>query len=136
MQGFTTNDKGEKVGYNTMIYSESEVERIAHVAFQAAQKRGKRLTSVEKSNVLEVSQLWKEVVTRVGEGYPDVELTHMYIDNAAMQMIRNPKSFDTIVTGNIFGDILSDEASMLTGSLGMLPSASISDNGVLVDPCC
>lgn len=120
---------GERVGYNTDIYSESEVERIARVAFEAARKRSNRLCSVEKSNVLEVSQLWKDVVIRVGQEYPDVELSHMYIDNAAMQMIRNPKSFDTIVTGNIFGDILSDEASMLTGSLGMLPSASISDDG-------
>jgi len=121
---------GERVGYNTDIYSESEIDRIARVAFEAARKRKGRLCSVEKSNVLEVSQLWKEVVTRIGEkDYPDVELSHMYIDNAAMQMIRNPKSFDTIVTGNIFGDILSDEASMLTGSLGMLPSASISSGG-------
>lgn len=120
---------GERVGFNTDVYSESEVERIARVAFEAARKRGGRLCSVEKSNVLEVSQLWKEVVTRVGADYPDVELSHMYIDNAAMQLIRNPRSFDTIVTGNIFGDILSDEASMLTGSLGMLPSASISDDG-------
>lgn len=120
---------GERVGYNTDIYSESEVDRIARVAFEAARKRSKRLCSVEKSNVLEVSQLWKDVVIRVGQEYPDVELSHMYIDNAAMQMIRNPKSFDTIVTGNIFGDILSDEASMLTGSLGMLPSASISGDG-------
>ena len=120
---------GERVGYNTDIYSESEVERIAHVAFEAARKRKGRLCSVEKSNVLEVSQLWKQVVTRIAEQYPDVELSHMYIDNAAMQLIRNPKSFDTIVTGNIFGDILSDEASMLTGSLGMLPSASISADG-------
>lgn len=120
---------GERVGYNTDVYSESEVERIARVAFEAARKRSGRLCSVEKSNVLEVSQLWKEVVTRVGKDFPDVELSHMYIDNAAMQLIRNPKSFDTIVTGNIFGDILSDEASMLTGSLGMLPSASISNDG-------
>lgn len=121
---------GERVGFNTDVYSESEVERIARVAFEAARKRGRRLCSVDKSNVLEVSQLWREVVTRVGEAdYPDVELTHMYIDNAAMQLIRNPRSFDTIVTGNIFGDILSDEASMLTGSLGMLPSASISGDG-------
>ncbi|KAK9909656.1 hypothetical protein WJX75_005663 [Coccomyxa subellipsoidea] len=128
-RGFTTNQQGDRVGFNTMIYSEPEVERIAHVAFQLAQKRQGRLCSVEKSNVLEVSMLWKEVVTRVGEQYPDVELTHMYVDNAAMQIIRNPKSFDTIVTGNIFGDILSDAASMLTGSLGMLPSASTSDDG-------
>lgn len=120
---------GEKVGFNTAIYSESEVERIARVAFEAARKRGKKLCSVEKSNVLEVSQLWRDVVTRVASDYPDVELSHMYVDNAAMQLIRNPKSFDTIVTGNIFGDILSDEASMLTGSLGMLPSASISADG-------
>ncbi|PSC69987.1 3-isopropylmalate dehydrogenase [Micractinium conductrix] len=120
---------GERVGFNTDIYSESEVERIARVAFEAAMKRGKRLCSVEKSNVLEVSQLWKDVVIRLAGEYPEVELSHMYIDNAAMQMIRNPREFDTIVTGNIFGDILSDEASMLTGSLGMLPSASISEPG-------
>lgn len=120
---------GERVGFNTDIYSESEVERIARVAFDAAMKRGRKLCSVDKSNVLEVSQLWRDVVIRVGKEYPDVELTHMYIDNAAMQLIRNPRSFDTIVTGNIFGDILSDEASMLTGSLGMLPSASISGDG-------
>eukprot|EP00889_Picochlorum_renovo_P005457 jgi/Picre1/32487/NNA_007833.t1 len=121
---------GERIGYNTDIYSESEVQRIARVAFEAARKRNSRLCSVDKSNVLEVSRLWRESVTALGEKeYPDVDLSHMYIDNAAMQLIRNPKSFDTIVTGNIFGDILSDEASMLTGSLGMLPSASISDDG-------
>mmetsp|Transcript_23250 Transcript_23250/g.59384 ORF Transcript_23250/g.59384 Transcript_23250/m.59384 type:complete len:393 (-) Transcript_23250:301-1479(-) len=128
-RGFGTNDKGERIGYNTDVYSEPEVERIARVAFDAARKRGKRLCSVEKSNVLEVSQLWKEVVIRVGKEYPDVELSHMYIDNAAMQLLRNPKYFDVIVTGNIFGDILSDEASMLAGSLGLLPSASISGAG-------
>jgi 3-isopropylmalate dehydrogenase len=128
-RGFGTNDKGDRIGYNTDVYSEPEVERIARVAFEAAQKRGKRLCSVEKSNVLEVSQLWKEVVIRVGKDYPDVELTHMYIDNAAMQLLRNPRYFDVVVTGNIFGDILSDEASMLAGSLGMLPSASISGEG-------
>ncbi|GAB4815202.1 hypothetical protein N2152v2_002248 [Parachlorella kessleri] len=127
-RGFDTRN-GERVGYNTDVYSESEVERIARVGFESARKRRGQLCSVEKSNVLEVSQLWKEVVTRVGKDYPDVELSHMYVDNAAMQLIRNPKAFDTIVTGNIFGDILSDEASMLTGSLGMLPSASISDKG-------
>ena len=121
---------GERVGFNTEIYSESEVERIARVGFEAAMKRSKRLCSVEKSNVLEASQLWKDVVTRIGKDYPEVELTHMYIDNAAMQLVRNPKFFDTIVTGNIFGDILSDEASMLTGSLGMLPSASIGDGSL------
>ncbi|GBF94885.1 3-isopropylmalate dehydrogenase [Raphidocelis subcapitata] len=128
-RGFGINDKGERIGFNTDVYSESEVERIARVAFEAAQKRGKRLCSVEKSNVLEVSQLWKEVVIRVGKDYPDVELSHMYIDNAAMQLLRNPRYFDVVVTGNIFGDILSDEASMLAGSLGMLPSASISGEG-------
>jgi 3-isopropylmalate dehydrogenase len=121
---------GERVGYNTDIYSESEVQRIARVAFEAARKRGGKLCSVDKANVLEVSRLWKETVQALGDSqYSDVELSHMFIDNAAMQLIRNPKSFDTIVTGNIFGDILSDEASMLTGSLGMLPSASISDDG-------
>jgi 3-isopropylmalate dehydrogenase len=114
---------------HTQVYSEPEVERIAHVAFKAAQKRSKRLCSVDKSNVLEVSQLWKEVVIRVGKEYPDVELSHMYIDNAAMQLLRNPKYFDVVVTSNIFGDILSDEASMLAGSLGLLPSASISGSG-------
>lgn len=128
-RGFGTDDQGNRTGYNTMVYSEPEVERIAHSAFKLARQRGSRLTSVDKSNVLEVSQLWREVVTRVGQEYPDVELSHMYVDNAAMQIIRNPKSFDTIVTGNIFGDILSDAASMLTGSLGMLPSASISNSG-------
>ncbi|KAG2450535.1 hypothetical protein HYH02_005036 [Chlamydomonas schloesseri] len=128
-RGFGKNEKGERIGYNTDVYSEPEVERIARVAFEAARKRGKRLCSVEKSNVLEVSQLWKEVVIRVGAEYPDVELSHMYIDNAAMQLLRNPKYFDVIVTGNIFGDILSDEASMLAGSLGLLPSASISGSG-------
>lgn len=128
-RGFGTNDKGQRIGYNTDVYSEPEIERISRVAFEAAQKRKKRLCSVEKSNVLEVSQLWKEVVIRVSKDYPDVELTHMYIDNAAMQLIRNPKYFDTVVTSNLFGDILSDEASMLGGSLGMLPSASISTGG-------
>ncbi|KAJ9527255.1 hypothetical protein QJQ45_025635 [Haematococcus lacustris] len=128
-RGFGVNDQGHRIGFNTDIYSEPEVERIARVAFDAARKRSKRLCSVEKSNVLEVSQLWKEVVIRVGKEYPDVELSHMYIDNAAMQLLRNPKYFDVVVTGNIFGDILSDEASMLAGSLGLLPSASISGTG-------
>lgn len=118
---------GKKAGYNNMIYYEDEVERIAHVAFQTAMKRKKRLCSVDKANVLDVSRLWREVVCRVAEQYPEVELSHMYVDNAAMQIIRAPKQFDTIVTGNIFGDILSDEASMLPGSLGMLPSASLSE---------
>ena len=121
---------GEKVGYNNMIYKESEIERIAHVAFQSAMKRNKKLCSVDKANVLDVSRLWREVMERISKEYPEVELSHMYVDNAAMQLIRNPKQFDVIVTGNIFGDILSDEASMLAGSLGMLPSASLSDGKI------
>ncbi|MEJ2564597.1 MAG: 3-isopropylmalate dehydrogenase [Gammaproteobacteria bacterium] len=119
---------GERVGINTMVYSESEVRRVARVAFDIAMKRGKKLCSVEKANVLECSELWKEVVIEVGKDYPEVSLSHMYVDNAAMQLVRNPKQFDVIVTGNIFGDILSDEASMLTGSIGMLPSASLDDS--------
>lgn len=119
---------GERVGFNTMLYSESEVRRVAHVAFKSAMKRNRKLCSVEKANVLECSELWKEIVIDVGKEYPQVELSHMYVDNAAMQLIRNPKQFDVIVTGNIFGDILSDEASMLTGSIGMLPSASLDQN--------
>ena len=119
---------GAREGFDTMRYSEPEVERIAHVAFQAAQKRHKRLCSVDKSNVLETSQLWREVMTRIGQEYPDVELSHMYVDNAAMQLVKTPKAFDVVVTGNLFGDILSDEASMLTGSIGMLPSASLDKN--------
>lgn len=121
---------GEKVGYNNMVYKESEIERIAHVAFQTAMKRNKKLCSVDKANVLDVSRLWREVMERVAKNYPEVELSHMYVDNAAMQLIRAPKQFDVIVTGNIFGDILSDEASMLAGSLGMLPSASLSDSKI------
>lgn len=119
---------GERVGFNTMLYSESEIRRVAHMAFQIAMKRDKKLCSVEKANVLECSELWKEVVIEVGKEYPDVELSHMYVDNAAMQLVRAPKQFDVIVTGNIFGDILSDAASMLTGSIGMLPSASLDEN--------
>jgi 3-isopropylmalate dehydrogenase len=119
---------GERIGFNTMLYSESEVRRVAHVAFKSAMKRNKKLCSVEKANVLECSELWKEVVIDVAKEYPQVDLSHMYVDNAAMQLIRNPKQFDVIVTGNIFGDILSDEASMLTGSIGMLPSASLDQN--------
>ena len=119
---------GERWGFNTMIYSESEVRRVAHVAFRIAMKRSKKLCSVEKANVLECSELWKEVVAEVAKDYPEVELSTMYVDNAAMQLVRNPKQFDTIVTGNIFGDILSDEASMLSGSIGMLPSASLDEN--------
>ena len=116
---------GSEEAFDTMRYSRPEIERIAHVAFQAAQKRDKRVTSVDKANVLETFQFWKDVVTEVHAEYPDVELEHMYVDNAAMQLVRAPKKFDVVVTGNMFGDILSDEASMLTGSIGMLPSASL-----------
>ena len=120
---------GERVGFNTMIYSESEIRRIAHSAFKTAQKRSKKLCSVDKMNVLESTQLWRDVMIEVSAEYPDVELSHMLVDNAAMQLIRNPKQIDVMVTGNIFGDILSDAASMLTGSIGMLPSASLDANG-------
>jgi len=119
----------ERVGFNTMIYSESEIRRIARVSFEAAQKRGRKLCSVDKMNVLECTQLWRDVVTDEAKNYPDVELSHMLVDNAAMQLVRNPKQFDVMVTGNMFGDILSDEASMLTGSIGMLPSASLDEKG-------
>ena len=126
---------GERVGVNTMIYSESEIRRIAHVGFGIAQKRNKRLCSVDKANVLETTELWRQVVIEVGKDYPEVELSHMYVDNAAMQLVRNPKQFDVMLTGNIFGDILSDEASMLTGSIGMLPSASLDEkNKGLYEP--
>ncbi|HLO65055.1 MAG TPA: 3-isopropylmalate dehydrogenase [Azonexus sp.] len=121
-------ENGERVGFNTMVYSESEVRRIGHVAFQAAQKRNKKLCSVDKMNVLETTQLWRDVMIEVSKDYPDVELSHMLVDNAAMQLVRAPKQFDVMVTGNMFGDILSDEASMLTGSIGMLPSASLDAN--------
>ena len=119
---------GAEEAFDTMRYSRPEIERIAHVAFQAARKRSKRVTSVDKSNVLETFQFWRDVVTEVGQQYPDVELDHMYVDNAAMQLVRAPKKFDVVVTGNMFGDILSDEAAMLTGSIGMLPSASLNSN--------
>ena len=128
-KGFGVNEAGERIGYNTMVYSEPEVDRIAKVAFEIARKRKGRLCSVEKANVLEVSQLWKERVIETHKDFSDVELSHMYVDNAAMQLIRNPTQFDTVVTGNIFGDILSDAASMLTGSIGMLPSAAIGLDG-------
>lgn len=124
-RGSGTNARGEREAFNTMRYSEPEVERIAHVAFRTARARRRKLCSVDKANVLEVMQLWREVVTRVGTEYPDVELTHLFVDAAAMQLMRAPKQFDVIVTGNIFGDILSDAAAMLTGSIGMLPSASM-----------
>ena len=118
---------GDEEAFDTMRYSRPEIERIARVAFEAARKRHKRVTSVDKANVLETFQLWKDVVTEVHKDYPDVELDHMYVDNAAMQLVKEPKRFDVVVTGNMFGDILSDEASMLTGSIGMLPSASLND---------
>ena len=127
--------KGERQGFDTMHYAESEVRRIAHVAFQAAAKRQGRLCSVDKANVLETSQFWRDIVIDVAAEYPNVELTHMYVDNAAMQLVRAPKAFDVIVTGNLFGDILSDEAAMLTGSIGMLPSASLNaSNQGLYEP--
>ncbi|TJZ65432.1 3-isopropylmalate dehydrogenase [Chitiniphilus eburneus] len=127
-RGVRINEAGEREGFNTMLYSESEIRRIGHVAFQAARKRNKKLCSVDKANVLETTEFWKEIMIDVARDYPDVELSHMYVDNAAMQLVRNPKQFDVMVTGNIFGDILSDEASMLTGSIGMLPSASLDAN--------
>jgi 3-isopropylmalate dehydrogenase len=126
-RGIRVGESGEREGFNTMIYKESEVRRIAHVAFDIAMKRKKKLCSVDKANVLETTEFWKEIVIDVAKEYPEVELTHMYVDNAAMQLIRNPKQFDVMVTGNIFGDILSDEASMLTGSIGMLASASLNE---------
>jgi 3-isopropylmalate dehydrogenase len=128
-RGIRTREDGVREGFNTMIYSEPEIERIARSAFDIAVKRGKKLCSVDKANVLETSELWREVVIRVGKDYPQVMLSHMYVDNAAMQLVRAPKQFDVIVTENMFGDILSDQASMLTGSIGMLPSASLDANG-------
>ncbi len=128
-RGVETLASGERRGFNTYVYTESEIRRIAHVAFKAAQQRDNRLCSVDKANVLEVTELWREVVTQVGLEYPQVELTHMYVDNASMQLIREPKQFDVMVTGNMFGDILSDSAAMLTGSIGMLPSASLDAAG-------
>ena len=134
-RGVRTNEAGEREGFDTMRYTESEIRRIAHTAFQAARKRAGRVCSVDKANVLETTQFWRDVVTDVHKEYADVALSHMYVDNAAMQLIRNPKQFDVIVTGNMFGDILSDEASMLTGSIGMLPSASLDDkNKGLYEP--
>ncbi len=126
--------KDEFKGWNTMVYTVPEIERIAHVAFKLALKRGKKVCSIDKANVLDVSQLWRDTVIRIGAQYPDVELTHMYVDNAAMQLIANPRQFDVMLTGNIFGDILSDEASMLSGSIGLLPSASTGEKTAVYEP--
>ena len=128
-RGVRTNERGEREGFDTMRYTEGEIRRIAKTAFEAARKRSRRVCSVDKANVLETTQFWRDVVVEVHRDYADVELSHMYVDNAAMQLVRNPKQFDVIVTGNMFGDILSDEASMLTGSIGMLPSASLNEKG-------
>lgn len=135
-RGIRELENGEREGFNTYVYDESQIRRIAKVAFELAQKRGGRLCSVDKANVLEVTMLWREVVEEMAKDYPDVELSHMYVDNAAMQLIRAPKQFDVMVTGNMFGDILSDAAAMLTGSIGMLPSASLDVNGRgMYEPC-
>ncbi len=128
-RGIEVAADGQRIGRNTMVYSEAEIRRVANAAFRTAQKRARRLCSVDKANVLETTELWREIVTEIGRKYPEVELSHMYVDNAAMQLVRAPKQFDVIVTGNLFGDILSDLASMLTGSIGMLPSASLDANG-------
>ena len=135
-RGIRTMGNGERQGFDTMLYSESEIRRVAHVGFKIALKRNKKLCSVDKANVLDTSMFWREIVTEVAKEYPAVALSHMYVDNAAMQLVRAPKQFDVILTGNIFGDILSDEASMLTGSIGMLPSASLdANNKGLYEPC-
>ncbi|MFV0478538.1 MAG: 3-isopropylmalate dehydrogenase [Parahaliea sp.] len=135
-RGIRTLDNGERQGYNTYVYSESEIRRIAHLAFRLAQARNRRVCSVDKSNVLEVTVLWREVMEDVAGDYPDIELSHLYVDNAAMQLVRAPKQFDVMVTGNMFGDILSDAAAMLTGSIGMLPSASLDQQGRgMYEPC-
>jgi 3-isopropylmalate dehydrogenase len=135
-RGIPELENGEREGFNTYVYKESEIKRIGRQAFEAARKRGGRLCSVDKANVLEVTMLWREVMIELGKEYPDVELSHMYVDNAAMQLVRAPKQFDVIVTGNMFGDILSDAAAMLTGSIGMLPSASLDINGRgMYEPC-
>jgi len=128
-RGIRILDNGERQGFNTLVYSESEIKRIAHSAFKIAMKRDKRVCSVDKANVLECTELWREVVTDVAKEYPEIELTHMYVDNATMQLVKAPKQFDVVVTTNMFGDILSDCAAMLTGSIGMLPSASLDANG-------
>lgn len=129
-RGIETLPNGERRGFNTMVYTESEIERIGRTAFDTAMKRSKKLCSVDKANVLEATELWREVMIRLSKDYPEVELSHLYVDNAAMQLVRAPKQFDVMVTGNIFGDILSDAAAMLTGSIGMLPSASLNKSGV------
>ena len=135
-RGIRILDNGEREGFNTYVYRESEIRRIAHLAFNLARKRDRRVCSVDKANVLEVTVLWREVMDEVGAEYPDVELSHMYVDNAAMQLLRAPKQFDVLVTGNMFGDILSDAAAMLTGSIGMLPSASLDEAGRgMYEPC-
>ena len=135
-RGIRTLENGEREGYNTYKYNETEIRRIGKMAFEAAQKRGGKLCSVDKSNVLEATIVWREVMQQMAPDYPDVELTHMYVDNAAMQLVRAPKQFDVIVTGNMFGDILSDTAAMLTGSIGMLPSAALDKNGRgMYEPC-
>jgi 3-isopropylmalate dehydrogenase len=135
-RGIRTLDNGERQGFDTMLYSESEIRRVANVGFQIAMRRKKKMCSVDKANVLDTSMFWREIVNEVAKDYPQIELSHMYVDNAAMQLVRAPKQFDVILTGNIFGDILSDEASMLTGSIGMLPSASLdSNNKGLYEPC-
>ncbi len=128
-RGVRNLDNGEQQGFNTLVYDTHEVERIARVGFESAMKRQKKLCSIDKANVLEATELWREIVTKIGKDYPEVELTHMYVDNAAMQLVRYPKQFDVMVTNNMFGDILSDLASQLTGSIGMLPSASLDANG-------
>jgi 3-isopropylmalate dehydrogenase len=128
-RGIRQNAAGEREGFNTLVYSESEIRRIAKVAFDIAMKRNRKVCSIDKANVLECTELWREVVTAEAKNYPQVELSHMYVDNASMQLVRNPKQFDVMLTDNMFGDILSDEASMLTGSIGMLPSASLDKNG-------
>ncbi len=135
-RGVHTLENGEREGFNTYRYNESEIKRIGRVAFEMAMKRDKRLCSVDKANVLEVTELWREIMEDLSKDYPEVELSHMYVDNAAMQLVRAPKQFDVIVTGNMFGDILSDAAAMLTGSIGMLPSASLNSQGQgMYEPC-
>ncbi|UZE97851.1 3-isopropylmalate dehydrogenase [Alkalimarinus alittae] len=135
-RGVRVLENGDREGYNTYVYNETEIKRIGRVAFEAAQKRGGKLCSVDKANVLEVTVLWREIMDELAKEYPGVELSHMYVDNAAMQLVRAPKQFDVVVTGNMFGDILSDAAAMLTGSIGMLPSASLDERGKgMYEPC-